>query len=679
MLRPRPKTAERSPTPAYFKSIPPPGINNEEDEKKNFIKKHKTVNTTMFRTLTISDPQKPKPNVAQTNNVPPKNNLFTQEDIWDDEIEAVSVSAPDQTIRQQPPTIPSNMNTKRPKNPFLCDDSDEEDSNAEASVINTPKSETEPIHPKPQGVYRALYKTPSISEMDSIEAMPESVVKMLKRGALVAPRPLKYNNSSSAQTTPVKQDASRQLVTPSCSEVESDAVNDEVIRIPNPSKRKEKNHTPPNKKERRGTNLKDTGVIANNEDDWIDDFYGSKPKHFPKPQARRLVVYSPEYKDIAFENNNQSNIKQSELIDLTPEQGVVSKSGVIDLTLDEDDLDDGPKEKSIVKDRSIGNDADDEQEDDAPYEKERALPDFSVDDPMLLIGLPTDTFVNAKNYPPYELAEDVITGKRDIYIYVAEVHSPFKFWFNMDEGTNCKDLDLLMGDLDYFYRDPDTKKEYKMHPSDVLAGRACAACFYNRWHRGEIVGSFDAKSKKAKIFFIDYGTTSDVSIEKLCHLPKKFAQLPRQACRGRLALVAPIANEDAWRFGAPPDTTACMLQFVTDQHLYAKVYAYEESDRILHLMIYDVNARDGPQCINEKLGVYEFARYLSPATERFPHNEDLYPTFDMLEKGASPSYAKLVKIRKVPPPLPDVLRELKRIGRSRVVNGISDTRPRETG
>lgn len=182
--------------------------------------------------------------------------------------------------------------------------------------------------------------------------------------------------------------------------------------------------------------------------------------------------------------------------------------------------------------------------------KTHEIPKLTLEDPLLLVGLPLNIFLLAKQYPDFETSADVLAGQADFYIYVSEVYSPHRFWFNMDDGHGSFfELERTQHDLKFFYNDQLAAETYRMHPADIMVGRACAALFDNVWHRAEIVGPLDAKQNKAKIFFVDYGTVSNVRVDNLRHLTLQFSVMPRQAQRGRVGALPWSGQTQVAAFG----------------------------------------------------------------------------------------------------------------------------------
>lgn len=303
----------------------------------------------------------------------------------------------------------------------------------------------------------------------------------------------------------------------------------------------------------------------------------------------------------------------------------------------------------------------------------------NLDDPLITVGLPSDVLIRAKDITPTKVPDTIFLGNANIYVWVSEIYSPTKFWFHIDNADCPNELEDFMYELNGFFSESDVDQKYRMHTSDIIVGRACAAIYDRRWHRGEIVGAFNPDTKTVKVFFMDYGTTSIVPLDQLRHLSNVFASFPRQAHRGRMALVSPIGTDQRWSFGELEDPATAFLNFANDLLLYAKVYAYEAHDQIFHMLLYDVDTNSEPVCINKVMADYSFCNFHSPQFDDFPIPEDLYPTFEMLEQGISPSYVELSATKgKVSEPNDmDVAAEKEKHGR--IFLGLSTDKPHRRG
>lgn len=304
-----------------------------------------------------------------------------------------------------------------------------------------------------------------------------------------------------------------------------------------------------------------------------------------------------------------------------------------------------------------------------------ALKPEQLTEQILRVGLPSDALLFASEFSPAEFHRDVLNREKEIYIWISDVYSPTKFWFNIDEPSYNQAYEQMIESLNDFFDDREKLQAYRIHPSDAVMGRACAALYKLRWHRAEIVSNLDRVTNQVTVFYVDHGTTSTAMLDDIRHLSRAFVTMPRQANRGRLACVRPLPKSSGWELDISTDATNCMLQFVGDKMVYAKIYAYEEIDQIFHLVLYDVQSEAKPYCINKKLANYDFCEYADPKYEVFPIPEDIYPSFDMLEKGISPSYVRLIETngkRPIPPKM-NLKLEGKKIKRQ--VFGISSKKP----
>jgi len=120
-----------------------------------------------------------------------------------------------------------------------------------------------------------------------------------------------------------------------------------------------------------------------------------------------------------------------------------------------------------------------------------------------------------------------------------------------------------------------------MPDSYIEHGDLCAAIYPHdkNWHRCRITGIF-TETKKARVYFIDYGGESVVSLDDVKFLSRDFAYLPVQAVNARFANIAePVDGK--W----PKDIVNYLLNRVT-QHkpLYADVIGF--NDGFVSLEIY---------------------------------------------------------------------------------------------
>lgn len=63
------------------------------------------------------------------------------------------------------------------------------------------------------------------------------------------------------------------------------------------------------------------------------------------------------------------------------------------------------------------------------------------------------------------------------------------------------------------------------------------------WYRGRIMGTY---RDEIEVFYIDYGSTCAVGIDRLRHLHMVFTKLPVQAFLSRIFGVLPYPKEGVW-------------------------------------------------------------------------------------------------------------------------------------
>lgn len=85
-----------------------------------------------------------------------------------------------------------------------------------------------------------------------------------------------------------------------------------------------------------------------------------------------------------------------------------------------------------------------------------------------------------------------------------------------------------------------------MQPNQVNIGMRIAAFGVGQWDRAEVIGNYDEKTKRVKLFFIDFGTTGEVDL-KLCKiLVEHFSSPPGKAFRGALHGIQPRGQRRLW-------------------------------------------------------------------------------------------------------------------------------------
>ncbi|XP_039956448.1 uncharacterized protein LOC120772104 [Bactrocera tryoni] len=268
---------------------------------------------------------------------------------------------------------------------------------------------------------------------------------------------------------------------------------------------------------------------------------------------------------------------------------------------------------------------------------EEAVPAFAANSLVFRMDFPENTMTFGKKIPSYKISDQIIRGSI-IGIFISEIHSPYKFWFHIYKKHH--ELDDLMLQIERFYTS--LEPEIFCIPSVCVSpGQVCAALYKGLWHRAEILTS--VIGNKAKVFFVDYGTVSNVPVSNIKFLLTSFARLPKQAIRGSLSHICP--NNYHWS----PESIQYFLSLSSELMLYGQVSEINEKKRIIHMVLCDSNRNKVLQ-INRELVEKGFAFYdeqwlKSDKDElRTHHLREDFPTFSMLEMGEYPSLAELVDL-----------------------------------
>nr|XP_036213493.1 uncharacterized protein LOC106617835 [Bactrocera oleae] len=268
---------------------------------------------------------------------------------------------------------------------------------------------------------------------------------------------------------------------------------------------------------------------------------------------------------------------------------------------------------------------------------EEAVPAFAANNLVFRMDFPENTMTFGKKIPTYKISDQIIRGSI-IGIFISEIHSPYKFWFHIYKKHH--ELDDLMLQIERFYTSLETDS-FGIPSVCISPGQVCAALYKGLWHRAEILAS--VIENKAKVFFVDYGTVSNVPVSKIKFLLTSFARLPKQAIRGSLSHICP--KNYHWS----PESIQYFLYLSSELMLYGQVSEIDEKKRIIHMVLCDSNRNEVLQ-INKELVERGFAFYdeqwlKSDKDElRTHHLREDFPTFSMLEMGEYPSFAELVDL-----------------------------------
>ncbi|CAH0553910.1 unnamed protein product [Brassicogethes aeneus] len=226
-----------------------------------------------------------------------------------------------------------------------------------------------------------------------------------------------------------------------------------------------------------------------------------------------------------------------------------------------------------------------------------------------------------------------------IRVVVVEIYDPSKFWIYLYNSP----LDRMMNEMQVFYQAQ--KDEYLIPEFLLVDGLYCVQVIYNEYHRALIVDTMPDVKGQVKLLYIDYGTLTKAPSQGICFLHRKFAQIPWQQIRCRLANVVPVEDMGPW----PQEARQRFCQLIKGRDLEAKISSIDWKEKIIEIFLADVTDQK-IFYINDVLVDEGFA--LTSDKERLPRklkltaqpivkNLHLFPTFDELEYGLAPNGAQM--------------------------------------
>ncbi|CAH1998087.1 unnamed protein product [Acanthoscelides obtectus] len=262
-----------------------------------------------------------------------------------------------------------------------------------------------------------------------------------------------------------------------------------------------------------------------------------------------------------------------------------------------------------------------------------ALPNIEWDDVQSFLP---ESVYKLGNAIPREFVPPETKEGDTIKVGVGEVFDLSKFWVYLDEGN----LDNIVDDLQNFY--VTNASRYLMPEGLIREGVYCAKVIYGEYHRAVIVDVLPEVKNSIKVLFIDYGTMTKVPIEGICFLHEKFAELPAQAIRCRLADICPPEESTPWSH----DAIVTFRNMCRDRSIDAKVVRINRKEQILEVYLIDATDPSKPFCINTRLVELGLATYpdqiiqqsrVDSAFKPLVKYIHLFPTFLELEQGYAPS------------------------------------------
>ncbi|XP_023938384.2 tudor domain-containing protein 5 isoform X2 [Bicyclus anynana] len=218
-----------------------------------------------------------------------------------------------------------------------------------------------------------------------------------------------------------------------------------------------------------------------------------------------------------------------------------------------------------------------------------------------------------------------------LQVMVGEVYSPSHFWLlQLGEQFHLA-LEELMDDMNRFYESP--RGAGALPPGAVRAGHYCSSRYAGDWHRALIVRVDDCDHVRVR--HVDYGTVERCAARDLRPLRRRWAALPVQAVRARLARVRPAARGRRWQRAAAQR----FLALVSDRQLVASVTAVDEQSDALEVLLIDTSTDEDVSVSAQLVAAGHADARPDPAlgtSECY-----LFPKFAPLENGETPNFAEL--------------------------------------
>lgn len=124
-------------------------------------------------------------------------------------------------------------------------------------------------------------------------------------------------------------------------------------------------------------------------------------------------------------------------------------------------------------------------------------------------------------------------------VHISEVSSPTRLWI---QDANSYDIDKMTIEMEKFYSQHESIGI--LCPEQVHIGMKVAVRAFKTFGRAEVIKTCSSSTGKVRIFFIDYGTTVNISLDRCRRLVDEFGlnRIPRKAIRGALYGIKPIGN-----------------------------------------------------------------------------------------------------------------------------------------
>lgn len=167
---------------------------------------------------------------------------------------------------------------------------------------------------------------------------------------------------------------------------------------------------------------------------------------------------------------------------------------------------------------------------------------------------------------PIPLEKHPDYNKTTLQVYVLDLQSPHRFWFV--ERSELKKLKQLMCKMKEFYENNDDLVIPEQN--DLMKGLYVAALYTGQWHRAFILNTWPQGF--VRVFYIDFGTVSDVPFWETRYLTEDFLAFPATAHRGVLSHVQPV--QESWS----EESIEFMKQTLDKKFWYTKIFKKNEKD-----------------------------------------------------------------------------------------------------
>ncbi|KAJ0173883.1 hypothetical protein K1T71_010029 [Dendrolimus kikuchii] len=218
---------------------------------------------------------------------------------------------------------------------------------------------------------------------------------------------------------------------------------------------------------------------------------------------------------------------------------------------------------------------------------EDALPGIQYDEDVF----PSDCIHFTESIP--SLSVQGLSPGAMVDVVLGEVYSPSHFWFIRLGDAFSIAMDEIMDDMTQYYSNGEGKERH-LGLGAVRVGQYCASVFDGDYHRSLIVKVID--SDTVKVRHVDYGTVDTQSVYRLKPLLRRWAALPAQATRARLAGLRPTAGGRRW----PHAASAFFLDVVRNKKFVANVLAVDPEDNVVEVILIDTST-DEDICIGTEI------------------------------------------------------------------------------